>query len=307
MLVVSLDQCAISALALRAAENPILAEICKLLMQGVEDGRVLCPIAPETIAETTGCQSADRIAIHQLHCALANDPTGREVLFFKSMHQLINERTLELVRPVSETIATELKAWVRAEDEALASKIWEEILVARQRMRQRVESQSLVEVHGKPALESLRKAVVGEHALHVQRQLLRLLRDEEPDPAYHMAFGLAHHLVRSNATSDEINSLLKAVMEREWEQIDVVFFRGLLSARLELEWRWKSTPRAYDANDEFDIPRVVVALSEACLFITDRKMAQLCVKSEVDQYSPTKVFGMNELDRALEFLRERLG
>jgi hypothetical protein len=45
MLVVSLDQCAISALALRAAEDPILAEIRKLLMQGVERGRV--PKKPE--------------------------------------------------------------------------------------------------------------------------------------------------------------------------------------------------------------------------------------------------------------------
>lgn len=306
MLVVSLDQCAISALALRAKENATLAEICKLLMQGVEDGRVLCPIAPETIAETTGCQSADRIAIHQLHCTLAGDSRGQEVLFFKSMHQLINERTLELARPVSQTIPIELKAWVRAEDEALASETWEEILNAKQGMRQKVESQPLVEVHGKPVLESLRKAVVGEHALHVQRQLLRLLHDEEPDPSYHMAFALAHHLIRSKATSDEINSLIKAVMERKWEQIDVVFFRGLLSAQLELEWRWKPTPRAYDVNDEFDIPRVVVALSEADLFITDRKMAQLCVKSEADQYSPTKVFGMNHLERALELLRDRL-
>jgi hypothetical protein len=106
---VLLDQCAISELAL--SEDPLLKRVRGALETGAEAGNLICPVCPETMVETAACDRSRRLAIHRLQCSLAGDPTGGEVLFFKSLWQLIEEETLAMAQSLPPPVPVQLSSW----------------------------------------------------------------------------------------------------------------------------------------------------------------------------------------------------
>ena len=90
-----LDQNAISNLALQP--NKVWSEILELLRYGVSRGKIICPTASETIAETSHLPRADRKKIEELSDELS---LGYYTKFF---YDLIAQEILAAVRPNVDT------------------------------------------------------------------------------------------------------------------------------------------------------------------------------------------------------------
>ena len=300
---ICLDQCAISKLAV--IEDHLVREFRETLVDGVLAGRLVCPICAETVAESAACSLAQRVAIHRLHCTLAGDATGGEVLFFKSMWQLIEEETLAMAQSLSRPIVVRLGPWMGVERDALASQVSQIVKDGKAKMQKPGESYPLAPVQGKQKLEYFLKEILREHISHVSRQIGLLLEGRNPEPRDHMGYKVAVYLKNAGATVDQLKKLRTDLRYHRWEQIEVVFLRALLCAQLELEAR-NPSPRAYDANDEFDVSRLAVGLYAADLILTDQTMARLCRKAKIERYSTTAVFGMSEISGALAYTRKAI-
>jgi hypothetical protein len=121
-----------------------------------------------------------------------------------------------------------------------------------------------------------------------------------------MGYDLALYLQEQRINRPELEKLLEDIRAHRWETIPVIFNRTQITAQLEAGYRREKTPRKYDVNDEFDVPRIAVGLSSADLIITDAAMAQLCRSAKTERWTRTKVFAIRESSEIVNFLRESL-
>jgi hypothetical protein len=308
MTVICLDQCAISELAKADSADGSIGQLKEMLLQAVRDVRLICPVAKETIVETTGLKSAEqRLKIYELHSRLAGRQVGGPLLAFKDMWKMIDEETLALARSQDPPSAYELFRWRRIDDDKLAAETWRGVIESKERMLKRVQSHALAHP-GKPIIELTKKgaALATEHASHVGRQVERLLAGEEPDENDHMGYELALYLRRQRVTRAELEKLKEDIVHHRWETIPVVFNRTQLTARLEADFHQTDKPRRYKVNDEFDIPRLSVGLWSADVIITDSAMAQLCRTIKTDRWPSAKVFAIRDVSKVIEHLESLL-
>lgn len=265
MTIICLDQCAISALAKSDRSSEELWRIKETLIEGAEKLDLICPIAAETIVETTGLRSAEeRINIYRLHTKLADAGLDGPHLAFKNMWKMIEEETLALARSEPPPSAFELFRWRRIEDDQLASETWRGVLEDKQRMIERVKAHAAMQTN-KPTIAFSKKgiALAEQHAAHVFRQVERLIAGQEPDKHDHMGYDLALYLREKGITRSELEKLKQDILYHRWEFIPVVLNRTQLTAQLEADFYRDKTPRNYNVNDEIDIPRLSVGLSSA--------------------------------------------
>ena len=307
MIKVCLDQCAISALAEAGQDDASLfAELRQTLVQAAEDLKLIAPVAPETIVETTGIRSSNRrLLIHELHTRLADARLGGPVWAFKSMWKMINEETVALARSEAPPSAFELIHWDRVENDQLASKTWSEVAAGKQRMLDRVNAHPLVQVKGDPTLDATSKGVILEHAADLYRQVQRLLLGQQLDANDHMAYDLGLYLQQQQVTHTQLEKLVEDILHHRWESIPVIFNRTRFAGQLEMEYRRRHSPRNYNVNDEFDLARLAVGLWSADLIITDGPMAQVCQNIGTKQWTRTRVLAVNDIDGAMAYLADQ--
>jgi hypothetical protein len=309
MIIICLDQCAISELAKAALAKNSMGELRKILLEAAQELKLICPVASETIVETTGLKSAEqRIEIYELHSQLADPHAVGPLLAFKNIWKMIDEETLALARSQAPPSAFEFFRWRRVDDDKLAADTWRGVIEGKQRMLERVRAHELAHP-GRPTIELTKKsaALATEHASHIYRQLERLLAGEGPDKSDHMGYELAVYLRQQDITRTELEKLKQDIVHHRWEAIPVIFNRTQLTARLEADFHQTNSPRSYDVNDEFDIPRLSVGLSSADVIITDSAMAQLCRTVKTDTWSSAKVFAIRDADKILAYFEAVLG
>jgi len=307
--IICLDQCAISQLAKAAAAGGPIHELRNTLREAAGKLQAICPVAKETLIETTGLTSQEqRRSIYELHCELADARLGGPVWSFKDMWKMIDEETLALARSEPSPTAFELVDWRRIDDDQLAEKTWSTIVTSKQRMIERVQAHQLLPAEGKPAFDVTSKGAVlaVEHASHVYRQISRLLAGEALDPSDHMGYNLALYLQEQRISRSELEKLIQDILHHRWEAIPIIFNRTQITGRLEADFRREKTPRKYDVNDEFDVSRIAVGLSSADLIMTDAAMAQLCRSAKIERWTSTKVFAIRDAGEIVDFLRESL-
>jgi len=306
LLVVCLDQCAISKLAISRAKDGAIDELKTVMMDASEKGKLICPVASETIVETTALRNELRIQIHELHSHLAGGRTGNPLWEFKNMWRMINEETLALARSEPPPSAFDRFRWVRIEDDQLASEKATGFKMGKQRMIARVQSHEFTPIPGLISPKATTPRIILEHAGHVLRQIKRALADKELNPDDHMGYELVQYLQKQNITKAQLEKLVQDILYHRWEAIPVIFCRTQLAGQLSADFQRPGNPRKYMVNDEFDIPRLAVGLSSADMIITDAGMAQLCHTVKTQQWTQTKVFAVRETTKILSHLEAAL-
>ena len=285
-----------------------MGKLKTVILQAAQESRLICPVAPETIVETTGIGSAQqRIDIYALHSQLADPSAGGPLVAFKNIWKMIDEETLALARSQAPPSAFELFRWRRIDDDKLAAETWRRVSEGKRRMLARVQSHAQAHPE-KPIIELTKKgvAMATEHSGHVYRQLERLLAGEDPNENDYMGYKLALYLRQQRITRAELKKLKQDIIHHRWAAIPVVFNRTQLTARLEADLHQTNSPRRYAVNDEFDIPRLSVGLSAANVIITDSAMAQLCRTVKTDKWSRAKVFAIRDAHKIVVYLKDVL-
>lgn len=317
-MIVYLDQNAIWELAINRKRCPHLERLRYILKKGHHDRLVLCPIPPETIMETIGIESKeDRLSVYQLQCELA-DVSG-QLVAFKSIHKIINEESLAIARGLKlPSSCFELIAWHSVDDDQLARQHWDNIVRAKEAMKNRFTNLCAGMDVSSLNFNDARQGIIKEHAFHVLRQIERLEKCLPPirEDHAHMGYDLACFLQGQRLSQTELTRLKEAIINRKWEAIPVIWYRGLLAAGREVNYR-SPTPKQYDVNDEIDIPRMAVAMNSATVCITDRSMAALChnvnktmtamsKKARIDDWEPNAVFAIGDALNAADLIEAAL-
>lgn len=317
-MIVYLDQNAIWELAINRKRCPHLERLRRILKKGHREHLALCPIPPETILETIGIASKeDRLSVYQLQCELAD--VGGQLVAFKSIHKLINEESLAIARGLKPTHSCfELIAWHSVDDDLLARQHWDNVVRAKEAMKNRFTNLCADMQVGSLNFNDARQGIIQEHAFHVLRQIEILEKCLPPirEDHAHMGYDLACFLQDQRLSHTELTRLKESIINRKWEAIPVIWYRSLLAAGREVNYR-SPTPKQYDVNDEIDIPRMAVAMNSATVCITDRSMAALCnsvnrtimalsKKAGIDDWEPKAVFAIGDASNAADFIEAAL-
>lgn len=302
MLVIYLDQCAISSLVRDADSSHSISALRALLLDGVQRNDLICPIPDETLLESAGMQHATREQMWDLHLKLAANH-----LAFKNYWQLVREETIAIARSEAPPFWLQMVNFKSLSDHALARTISEQVTEAKKEMKNRVAGGTFQKASPDAVLMDIVESVLKQQVSHVYRQVCRLIEGKVPDPSDHMALDLATALQKEQLSQAELGRIVEELLSRRWEQIPVIFYRGLLVAQCEIESsRVRGDPRGYKVNDEFDIPRLAVGLGYANLILTDRPMVELCRATKMEEFSDCKVGTLTEPDEALETVKRLL-
>lgn len=252
--------------------------------------------------------------IYDLQCELAD--LGGPLAAFKSIYTMIEEESLALARNLPPPSSFDRIAWHSVEDDQLAAKQWGKFQKEKDLMKKRFARFNNPPLENGLSFQQARDVIVNEHVSHVVRQVERLERGQGPARRDHMGYALARYLQSQKVNRTELLRLKKAILDRKWEGIPVIWYRSLLAAQREIEYR-SALPRKYDVNDEIDLPRMAVALNAASVCITDRSMAALCSRvnrsitsmlkrAHVDDWTPKSVFAIGETSNAADFIEAEL-
>ena len=202
-MIVYLDQCAISKLALDHEKDPSTAKLRELLIKGKDQGRILCPLPHETIVESLSLPETERRMVYDLQTHLAAFDENKQVLCaFKTIWKMINEETLAIARDLQPPRPFEFVRWRLPASEDQARKSVEGIENAKSIMTARFDSLAMGGIQQLSDYNEALDLVVHEHASHLLRQIERLSQGEAPSPADHCAYDLASYLVEAQITSD---------------------------------------------------------------------------------------------------------
>jgi hypothetical protein len=313
--VVYLDQCAISEIAINRKACPQYGRLRDLLRKGHQCRQIICPVAKETITETTGIKSSqDRLEVQSLHQELA-EFRGRTIAF-KSIADLLNEESLAIARSIAPPSKFCVIRWHNVGNDKLNNIASSKQFEAKQRAVSRVlslKSRRPLEIWD---FEHARYVLVQERVAQVVGQLDRLAAGLLPSREKKMSFGfdLACYLHRQGLTKEELATLKHSLLNRRWETIPAFLHHNLLCAKIEAQYRTE-TPRVYKANDEIDVARMAVAMPSSALCITDKSMAALCCdtnkaisglakKKNVSGWRYCKVVSISEANVAADFVEE---
>jgi hypothetical protein len=286
--IISLDQNAISALV-RQEADPFWRDVKDTLIAGVEAGKLLCPVPPETIAETIPCPRETRIKIRDLQTRLSAG------LFFKSFGAIEGEETLALVRPGGlRPFPYERGVWHSVEDDALAKAKAVEIEAGKNHMRVRMDAFVPSPGQEKLNVRELRREIIRSRAGDFFRQIERLIHGQPLDPIEYLFLNLCRYLVVHGITRSELEQLREKILTHEWEAIPLLTFHAALSALLDYDSLRAKHPRKYDVNDETDKLRLSTALHCSAMIITEHTMAALVERLENELGQVLEVFALSE-------------
>jgi hypothetical protein len=257
------------------------------------------------MVETMGANRAERYAIYELQCELADAHRNGAVWTFKRMHQMINEETLALARSLPPPSAFQIGRWHSVDNEQLTRQLHEQLVAAKETMTQRALSTPLQSIQGDPLFDKIRDGISLDHAGQVYRQVERLLTGAPLEEEDYLGYDLAWYVRNAGVTKRELEKLLEDIQHRRWDAIPIVFIYANLCAQIEVDFRRRGTPKAYNVNDELDVPRMAVGLEAAEMIITDRGMAHVCRTVGPRCCSEAVAFSLNKADDAVAFLRSR--
>jgi predicted kinase len=290
---VVLDQNAISNLAIQPTKA--WGEILELLRRGVENGKIICPTASETIAETTHLPRADRKKIRELSDELSQ---GYYTKFF---FDLIAQEILATVRPGVDTFPL----WIPTTRKEVSD---EESRRSSQAIRkEKEEIELLVNSWERPEKDksfTIREAqhLAVSNWLGLMRKYLNKFRNDQMigDEQFVIQQILAK-LNELNITDVEISGLLQGIKNESWLDIPLLLCWLFLDGLLIYEYFQRG--RKFEYNDETDKYRAATAFHFAHGFITDRGMASMLRQLKFEDPEIFSVFSVSETQKITTFLK----
>jgi hypothetical protein len=288
-----LDQNAISNLALQP--NKEWSEILELLCNGVSRERIICPTAPETIAETSHLPRADRKRIEELSEELSR---GYYTKFF---YDLIAQEILATVRPNVDTFPLFIPTMRQNVSD-------EENLKRSQAIRKEKEEIELIinsfECPEKDKSFTVKDAqhLMVSNWLGLMRKYLNKFRNGQMigDEQFVIQQVVAK-LNELNVTDAEISGLLQGIKNESWLEIPLLLCWLFLDGLLTYEQFQRG--RKFEYNDETDKYRAATAFHFAHGFITDRGMAAMLRQLKFEDPEIFCVFSVSETKRITTFLK----
>jgi hypothetical protein len=294
MQVVYLDQNAASFLA-KADPVPIWRDIREALAEGFGKRRLICPLPFESIIETAPRPLGLRQSIQSLFWELSGG------MAFKGFHEMSNELTLALVRPIAGWSPWLIWKPEWAEMESIAQKVTADWKSRKLRMVERMSR-----FVPSPEVEQMTERelfhrVAQQRSLWIHEDLDSLLAGRIEDRFLNCS-GLIQFLISESPSPAEVEALKVAILHHAWAKIPIHAFEILLGARWEFD-SCRGGAAAYEPNDEIDRMRAAMALNHADLFITEGGIADLCRRAKTEQFSATRVLSVRNPEGILEAVR----
>lgn len=292
---IALDQNALSMAAL-AKSGSLWAKVRQLLVDGVEQAKLTCPLPYETIAETAalhGNRAKDRLKIGRLADYLSG---GRGFL----EHRLIAAKELlALVRFAADIHPYRLipSGWY------LDEKLMKEERDSHREYLAGMSANQAAFVTD-PKRPTKRKPVFDSIALGRNAALWRDLelyiagrRD-----GFECA-SIMQHFVWWSMTASEALALREAIRHHRFTAIPVNAMHLTLGTCWEQDLMGPK-PRKYSASDEIDIARCCVGLAYCGTVVTERYVKTLCQRASSIINPVAAVFSVAEVDDFIEHLKQ---
>jgi len=297
--VLSLDQCFLSDLALNKKKEPRVAELKKLIVEGVQSSKLVCPAhRQEVIFESVLLPESER----DLVLGFQNEISGG--LAFLPFDEFLGLETLSLVRPTTEippyrhhpikiTKSAELKDLAdenRAFKKAMCAQANQEPYPP----KNYDPSDGFIEISKKISAERsgsmhrITKAILESGTLITGKQ------------EWDFTIGVGQLLLRNRITTLECHNLLDKIEHYEWEMMPVIGIHTLLGAKVEQDML--KMRRRFKVNDHVDILRLAVALQHADALGCDIPMRETMRQAKLD--TATKVFSMREIEALSTWIRQ---
>lgn len=295
MIIVYLDQCAVSYLALR--QPPQWTIIREMLEEGFKEEQIVCPFPPETLLETASCRDrALRLAIEAFFSQVSAG------FRFRDFGELIIENSVALFRPDFEVEPLErinFHGWASRDDVALSLKDFHD--GGCERMRGIISQHSYPPEAKEMCLDEIFRHAAMERSGALWRDLGQFSKGVRSKGGFELPW-LIEGLIKYRMSNSEADRLREAVRRGKWAEIMENKIELLLASRWNHDVLHGQRP-TYHPNDEIDRWRAVVALSRSDLFLTDKYMAGLCGRVKPIQGLPAKVIPVNRPDEIIRFLQ----
>lgn len=287
-----LDQNVISMLA--RAETPFWRSTRERMVQAADNGKLVCPIPPETMLETLGCRLETRIAIRDLSLRLSRG------VFFKPYFSMLAEETLALVRPEMTTCPVEPGNWNdNIEDSRLVEVVVQDIKAWKAKAEQRVVQMTDPIPTDNFSHKDLYYEICLSRAQDFRKQIRKLILGQSPDPNS-IFIDVCRYLEREKITQEELNELFKAVTNRVWDSIPLLCFHSKLSTvaqhQMSTGGKYNCNPRKYSANDEWDRTRLAVGVAYCDVVITENSLAAVVRQCGLAGVMGVNMLGISEKD-----------
>lgn len=292
---IALDQNALSMAALAKSGSP-WAKVRQLLLEGVDQRKLTCPLPYEAISETAalhGNRAKDRLKIGRLADHLCG---GRGFL----EHRLISAKELlALVRFGADVHPYRLIAPGWYLDEKLMK---EEREAHREYLAEMTANQA--GFIADPKRPTKRKSVFDSIALG---RTAALWRDLELYLAGKRdgfeCSSIMYHFVWWRLTASEATALKEAIRHHRFTAIPVNAMHLTLGTCWEQDLMGPK-PRKYNASDEIDIARCCVGLAYCGTVVTERYVKTLCQRASSIINPVAAVFSVAEVDGLIEHLEQ---
>jgi hypothetical protein len=295
MQVIYLDQNAASFLAKSNSEK-IWQEIKEALVDGFRNRKLICPLPFEGVVESASCSLELRQSIQALFWQLS------EGVAFKPFHEMSNELTLALIRPIQNW--SPFKGWkpIWAEMGYAAHNIRSSRNSAKKTMMERMNA--FVQSPEAEQMEErdLFHIVAAQRSGWICNDLDCLLAGGRITESSFKCSVLIEYLISANLKPAEIEALKRAVQHHGWIKIPIHAFEALLGAKWEYD-SIRGGAAAYEPNDEIDRMRAAIALDHSDIFITEGDLANLCHKAKLNEFSPTLVLSVRNPEEILKTVR----
>jgi hypothetical protein len=265
------------------------------LQKKFEEGRIVCPLPLETLAEAAPCDMTQRVAIEKLFLSLSRGAA------FRPFTNMILNATIALVRsrwPVP--IYVPIRAgW--SIDEKFMETTRSDADQSRSEMASRMDGATPPESADEKDVKAIFDEICKERSAMAYRDFEHFSKDGHDLKREYEIPWLIAGAARAALTRKEADLLCDAICHHKWEAIPENYFDLRLTARWEHDRIRKHRPN-YFPNDEIDRWRAAVALTNCQLFVTDKYAADLCRRSGVLDIAGTTVLSVRQRDEFLAFI-----
>jgi len=282
-MVIFLDQCALSELALNREADARKDRLKELLLRLHGTGRLVCPLpddAPPDSATLVDPHDREKIAAFQSALAQEHTSSGNgDTQCFKPLSRVLHEEVLALARPAAELISYESTAAARRESHEPSQSASDRLatLIPVMSISLTVAAVPMIAA-GRNRAYSLFLDMLQEHTSHAFAQALHLLAGNPPDPQLYQSVGWAQYLRRHEATPQELGRLKAAFLRRRYEIIPALMTHCALKAHLIADYA-SHIPRAFCFATERAVQQMAVALNSSDVVITDRAFVEVIRKA----------------------------
>lgn len=260
------------------------------------EGRIVCPLPLETLAEAAPCETAQRVAIEKLFLSLSRRAA------FRPFTNMILNATIALVRPEWPVpIYVPIRAGWSIDEEFMAT-TRSDADHSRSEMIGRMAGATPPDNADQKDTKTIFDEISKERCGMAFRDFKHFSKEGYDQKREYEIPWLITGAARAGLTKEEADHLCDAICHHKWEAIPENYFDLRLTARWEHDRIRKHRPN-YFANDEIDRWRAAVALTNCQLFVTDKYAANLCRRSGVLDIAETTVLSVRQRHEFLGFLK----